>query len=639
MARRSFATGEDDGSMTSLKTTDNLLAADINRNTYRPQSYSSTAEHQQHDSNRKSVDVASDFEPASSRCCSALCKQLSCALFAVICIGLSVTLLGFSKVIIKTVVRDMLPITSSDSYLYNVWQDNRNDDLVITRSFYFFNLTNPFEVYNNHSVPDLHRIGPFVYYEYLSVPEESVFWTGDGRIGFNYNQDYEFVPELSFDPDVGFLTEDTNFTTINFALYAAMYRSSYFPTSDPLAGFIIPTICKTLEDAVNGTILGNKGIFTTKTVREFLFGYKDEIWESMAPTSALIGYALPTICRALFNHSIPAPAPFNYRTGGTCPIWDNQSQCNTTGSKLNYIYDGTTNVDLVGQFTEWAGNPKLFWWKEGGRCQDIRGSNGMTFGTDVDPASHPYVFTDALYRSIQLDYLFSHEFSGIPVHRFGLSERDIAVSEENECYDQQYRGLFNLSRPYFGPLYAAQPYFYQCPANQTIADIPDRQLLNFTIDGTHIDKYPIPVEDAQLYLDIEPIAGVLVNAHARLQVNTWMKYHGISSCPKFFPQLMPRDVWVTRPDGTQELLKNDPFPTTMLPLVYLDRAASASGNMLSQLKLGLVDSFTIALAAGGAFGLLGAMALVSLAYMRYKLFSPHHKMATDATQTSPLIRP
>lgn len=633
MARRSFATAGEDDSMASMKTKQNLLASDINRNTIRPQSYAST----ESTAKEQSGDTSADFEPVKSSCCSPICKMVSVGLFAVISIALSVTMLGFGRQIIKTIVRDMLPITSRDSYLYNVWQDNRNDDLVIMRTFYFFNLTNPYEVYNNHSIPNVRRIGPFVYYEYLTVPQETVFWTGDGRIGFNYNQDYEFVPELSLDPEVGFLSEDMNFTTINFALYAAMYRSAFFPT-DGLNAFIPPLICQTLMDAVNGTILGNKGIFTTKTVSEFLFGYKDEIWESMAPTSALITYALPTICRALFNHSIPAPAPHSDRYGGTCPIWDNQSACNTTGSSLNYIYDGTTDVDLVGQFSQWAGNPKLFWWNEGGRCQDIRGSNGMTFGTDVEPGDHPFVFTDALYRSIQLDYLFSHDFSGIPVHRFGLSERDVAVSDENACYDQSYRGLFNLSRPYFGPLYASQPFFYQCPSNQSIWDMPDRQLLNFTINGTHIDDYVVDVEESRLYLDIEPIAGVLVNAHARLQVNTWMKFHNITSCKNFFPQLSPRDVWVTREDGTQELLRDDPFPVTMLPLVYLDRSAMASGNMLAQLKLGLVDSFTILIAAGAAFGALGALSLVSLAYMRNKLYAPHHKMATDATQTSPLIK-
>ena len=582
-------------------------------------------------------DTDADFEAVKSSCCSPRCKVASCLVFAFFCVGLSVTLLGFSTPIIKAVVRDMLPITSRDSFLYKIWQDNRNDDLVIKRNFYFFNVTNPLEVYNNHSIPNLHRIGPFVYYEYLHVPQESVFWTGDGRIGFNYHQDYEFVPSLSVDPILGQLSEDQNFTTINFALYAAIYRSSYFPTTDPLAFLIIPTICKALEDAVNNSILGPKGIFTTKSVKEFLFGYTDEIWASMAPTSAAIGYNLPTICRALFNHSIPAPAPFTYRQGGTCPIWDNQSLCNTTGNRLSYIYDGSSNVDLVGQFDEWAGNEKLFWWKEGGRCQDIRGSNGMTFGTDVDTSSHPFVFTDALYRSIQLDYLFSHDIKGVPVHRFGLSERDIAVSDENECFDQYYRGLFNLSRPYFGPLYASQPFFYQVPADQPITDVPDRQLLNFTIDGVHISEYPIPVNESQLYLDIEPIAGVLVNARARLQVNTWMKYMPISSCPTFFPQLMPRDVVVTRPDGTQEVLQNDPFPVSMMPLVYLDRAASAGDDMMAQLKLGLVDSFTIALAAGGGFGLLAAVAISSAAYMQYKLYSRRHKTATDATQTSPLL--
>ena len=159
----------------------------------------------------------------------------SCWVVLVILLVAGVLFLALGATWIQEIVESKLPMTDTDSLLFQAWQDTHNKNIPIYRNFYVWHLENPYEVYNRTQVPNLTRIGPFVFSEHTYAPMEDITWNADKtEINFDYFTDLAFEESMSIDPVRGQLFLNTTFTTLNLALYAAAYRIGQYVAPEAL---------------------------------------------------------------------------------------------------------------------------------------------------------------------------------------------------------------------------------------------------------------------------------------------------------------------------------------------------------------------------------------------------------------------
>jgi hypothetical protein len=401
-----------------------------------------------------------------------------------------------------------------------------------------------------------------------------------------------------------------------------------------------------MDGAVNNSVLGPLGYFTERNASDFMFGYKDEMWEVLRAGSPLLNnYSVPTIFRIIFNGTQPAPAPATFTRGQTCPMWDDQSFCNSSAKSTNVIFTGKDDIKTLGQYTEWAGQNKLWWWgspeeSDGGTCQTIQGTNAMNYPPGLDERSMPYVYVDSIFRTVQLQFHKRVAVKDIPALQFTVASSELLTNTSNaKCYFQKYEGIFNISIPYFSPLYVTQPDCWNVPPHQTIdeADLFEGQkgrlqLLNFTVDNVPIDRHLQEMDPSigDLILRIEPNTGVLLEGRGRIQMNSWLRQIRISDCPDVFPQTRARNISkpVVYPNGSRGVVwrNNSYFPYTMLPIIYLDRTVVIPDHYASYIRNMLLLPLHLAPILGGILISVGVVLMVAVGVLstrrahRYKEF-------------------
>lgn len=595
--------------------------------------------------NPAAADGSDDFveTPPLPRGCL-MCTALNA--FLMLIAGL--LLLLVAPPLLRDYIESILPISNPTSVIFDMWQDTKSSS-VLTRSFYFFNLTNAEDVYNFHAVPDYHRIGPFVYRERTYNPMESIFWLPNTSISYKYKTELYFAPELSVDENGNKLDPmTTRIVNVNIPLFAAAYRLSRFPdvefniTLDIFGQHNITVgkkaACLVIDAMVEGTIISPTGIFSNRTVNELLFGYKDDIWTAFSLMGDLMDYKAPTVFRAFWNVSQPSPSPYTFRSGQMCPMWDDQDICNSSASTPSLAYSGAdwhtaNNVysgggrNMIGSITQWAGQTKLHWWPNTttGSCQTIKGGNGMFYPMGIDKSAKPYVYIDELFRDVQLEFERETEVKGIKTLRYRIAESEIEQFNENaECFDQNFLGIMNLSRPTFGPLFASLPFFERTqPVQVPRGESAPKTLLNFTVDGVPIGDFQQKHKGQfETYVDVLPVTGTLLEGSANLQSATILGPITINDCPWIFPQLQPRTIRI--PTGTDangnttyREVHNSSFPETMVPVFYLDRHAVITDDLATRIKNTVILPFLICYICGAIFcGICPIVLLVGALWIR-----------------------
>ena len=357
------------------------------------------------------------------------------------------------------------------------------------------------------------------------------------------------------------LTLEEPLTTINFPLFSAVHRLSRFPDFNITIGPI--TIgkkwgCDRVKEVAGFESLGKNGIFVRRSVQELLFGYRDDLWVMLHNTFGIIGYRSPTTFRLTFNHSVPMPEYYTGQTGQVCPLADDEGSCNNSGTQVTYEYTGTNwklsspddgqetqygSLRQQGEYRTFAGNDVLWWWGKDGDCQHVGGTNGVVFGAGLTKQSHPAVLVEGFFRKVMLDCEGETSAEGIDVLRFVTSRKEIEIGPDTNarCYQNEYVGVMNLTAPLFAPFYITKPMFRDVDLTQKI--IPEtlrehptgREILNITIDGVPIRDINSRVVEFESYFDIFPMTGTTVEAHARCQINTWLRPLSVEDCPDLFP--------------------------------------------------------------------------------------------------------
>ncbi|XP_069781585.1 lysosome membrane protein 2-like isoform X2 [Narcine bancroftii] len=341
----------------------------------------------------------------------------------------------------------------------------KNPPPPIYMQFYFFNVTNPDEVLKGLK-PFLEERGPYTYREYKS--KENVTFMDDGKfVSAVTPKTYVFVPELSIgDPEID-LIRTVNIpvvTVINMAKYSS-YKT-----------FLMEALL----------IFKAEGLFTTRSIHELLWGYKDPVLADIH----------------LLNSNVDEYFGLYNKMNGT-----------DDGDYL--FHTGKVDYKNFTRVLEWKGKKSLDWWTTAS-CNMINGTDGTSFHPLITKNETLPFFSSDICRSLYSTFEQQLSVKRIPVFRFVLPSEVFANVSENPansgfCVPSgncMGSGVLNVSLCKQGaPIIISSPHFYQ--ADQKYID---------DIEGMHPNK-----TNHETYLDINPLTGFLVRAAKRIQVNVYIE--------------------------------------------------------------------------------------------------------------------
>uniref|UniRef100_A0A8C8RSC5 Scavenger receptor class B member 2 n=1 Tax=Pelusios castaneus TaxID=367368 RepID=A0A8C8RSC5_9SAUR len=344
---------------------------------------------------------------------------------------------------------------------FELWEDPPPP---VYMQFYFFNVTNPIEVVHG-DMPFVEEIGPYTYREYR--PRVNVHILDNGtRVSSVNPKTYVFEPEMSVgDPEVD------RIRTINIPAVTVMEMTKSTPLRLPTELLLI---------------LYQEELFTTHTVHELLWGYKDKLLSALHHLRPEIDSYF-----GLFN------------------------KMNGTDDGEYVVLSGKTNYLNFSKILEWRGKEALEWWTTES-CNMINGTDGSVFHPLISMDETIYVFSSDFCRSLYVTFERFVSVSGIPAYRFVPPAKvfaNVSVNPDNagfcvpagNCHGS---GVLNVSICKQGaPILLSAPHFYQAD-EKYIKDIK----------GMHPRK-----EDHETFLDINPLTGILVQAAKRLQINVLVR--------------------------------------------------------------------------------------------------------------------
>lgn len=253
-------------------------------------------------------------------------------------------------------------------------------------------------------------------------------------------------------------------------------------------------------------------------------------------------------------------------------------------------------------------------------CGRVEGTDGTRFAwlNTLTRDSNPSVFVDMFWRSLKLAFSSYEAVHGISTMRFALDPSEIEVSSFNSrCYQMRIPGVFNLSRPVYGPAMAAKGGFLDADEflndiNVTMVDrwrcaesgiapsvCPHRMtFVNYLEREFGRTSNPAGFRATmETYVDIHPMTGVVLDGHVTGEMLTTMAPLHVEGC-----------------DDPTLFVPFAEIPRTVVPILRFERHAVLGDKMINLLKI--VDaSYYIALvllALGGVCAALSTQWLVTM---------------------------
>eukprot|EP00658_Telonema_sp_P-2_P041281 TRINITY_DN29511_c0_g1_i5.p1 TRINITY_DN29511_c0_g1~~TRINITY_DN29511_c0_g1_i5.p1 ORF type:complete len:267 (+),score=53.34 TRINITY_DN29511_c0_g1_i5:176-976(+) len=215
-------------------------------------------------------------------------------------------------------------------------------------------------------------------------------------------------------------------------------------------------------------------------------------------------------------------------------------------------------------------------------------------------------FLDLFWRTIYFTYERESTVKEIPTLRFVLAAESVDNSTKNqECFQTYHRGIFNFSRPMYGPVYAVKNmmldaeytdkmmnFTMQVGSNNSASSrVPFREFID---DVLGAKRDPVAFrKEYDSYLDVNALTGVSLQALAQGMAFTDIHPIAIDRC------------------NTTKFKVSKHLPTTMYPLVVVHRSYVVPDNLADQIKAKL-RLIRVAEVLMGAATLLGA-ALTTIA--------------------------
>ncbi|XP_066525028.1 platelet glycoprotein 4 [Hoplias malabaricus] len=377
-------------------------------------------------------------------CCSTRCGLITGSVIgAVVCL-LGVILISVGNTLIEdTVKKESVLMTGTTAY-----ENWVSAGAPVLRQFWLFNVLNPEDVLNNGSIPRLEQRGPYTY-RTRYIPKRNITFHNNHTVSF-------MLPaEATFDPSESIGSEQDNVTSLNLAVAGV-----YSILDHKIANLLIQA--------------SKSSLFHTKTVRELLWGYQDQMLKST------LGVFYP------YNNTFDGP--YNVFTGK----------------------DDITKVSLI---DNWKGQPTLPYWKDP-YCDMINGTDGSSFPPFLDKEKPLYFFSSDICRSVSGEFERSLDLKGITVYRYMLPEKTFAaptVNPDNKCFCTNFQatknctlaGVLDIKACVGTPVFISLPHFLH--GSPEMLDL---------VHGLKPDT-----EEHSTYMDIEPTTGFTLRFAKRLQIN------------------------------------------------------------------------------------------------------------------------
>jgi len=474
--------------------------------------------------------------------------------------------------------------------------------------FTFFEFTNPQQYVTGDEVAKFVEKGPYVYRE---TREKRNLTFGENSLNFSQWRRFDFDEGLSCPG----CKKTDSVTILNMPLIGAV--DAAMKEGGMLQGIALATLVR--EGKIDNSADSND-IALTDTVENILFaGVKNSLVDVLLTNNLFNSKCPPAIQDngfAVFNKKNDTSHNENYEVF-TNPT-EVHSMISRWGPELDELAEDLSEIKTCPSTI--AGKPHSCarrdpaWWPhpngEGNvtfsQCNWIRGTDAYQFPPFLGERSDEdlWIFTTDLCRSMPLRFHSEGDIDGIEIVRYIVpldsgninkknnicfcKDFDEDVIEENKnclvdkgadsdeydisnctiktCHD----GLQNLEYCQKSPVIMCSPHFFMA----------EKQLDNF---DSSIQRPA--AENDQTYLDIEPVTGMVVRAHKRIQIN------------------MP-----IVPTGRDEIVfLKDITPLPAFPVLWLDEGADIDQENIDKIKsmvttpLLLLDVLKYGLIALGAF--------------------------------------
>ncbi|XP_061836365.1 lysosome membrane protein 2a isoform X2 [Nerophis lumbriciformis] len=393
----------------------------------------------------------------------------SCAIYATGIVCAHLLIVGIALVVaqvFQTTIHNRLKkeITLTEkSQMFESW---KNPPPPVYMEYYFFNVTNP-QVFLAGGKAAVQQIGPYTYREYR--PRENVTFLENGTKVYALNpKTFVFVPEKSAgNPEVDILR------TINIPLVVVMNELNSY-------SFFLRTFISMYIKSLGAEL------FTTRTVHEYLWGFKDPILTKIHSLRPEVDEYFGLMWKKNGTHE----GEFVFNTG-----------------EQDYLE--------YGKIDTWNGLREMTFWSSN-QSNMINGTDGAVFHPLINRNELLYIFAADLCRSIHLAYVKDVEVKGIQAYRFAPPE-DVLMSPDNNPANEGFcvpageclgTGVLKVSVCRQGaPIVVSFPHFYQA----------DPKYIN-AVEGLSPNK-----EEHETYLDLQPTTGVPIRACKRAQLNVIVK--------------------------------------------------------------------------------------------------------------------
>ncbi|VDK87596.1 unnamed protein product [Litomosoides sigmodontis] len=411
-------------------------------------------------------------------------------------------------------------------------------------------VTNPDDVIRRGHYPTLVEKGPYVYREYRKRVKVN-FMQNNTRVLFRNRRYYiydknESCAECSLSDSV----------TIPNVMFQNIIN---------IAAKSSPVVQKLIKFAL--TYFKRETPFINVTVNQMLFdGYDDPL--------------IDWICKRSLTR------PLCILSGISSPI---KFLENNTDSGEYLIDSGLEDTSRIGRVYAWNGRNETPWWSTA-QARKINGTDGELFSPQLSSSNDLPIFLGELGRSLYLHYDKSVTHGQIPSYRYVIPRRvydpflpenkGFCRPETPRYFDSDIQpqgclptGIFDIGHTKLGsPLvYLSGAHFYQSSP---------QVYQNFT-------GFRHPDSSDATYIDIEPYTGVVVGAHAAVQINVGMIGSNLYVFDKIPSAIVPV-LWTKELVDVDEDTKRD-----LEKILFIPRGARILGILLVGVGLILWTAFLV----------------------------------------------
>jgi len=459
--------------------------------------------------------------------------------------GLLLVVLGFGlgwgafPGIVEKIVEESLDLTDENS---EGSKNFKSPPVPVYMKFTFYDIQNAETFIKNEEKAVFVEKGPYTYRE---IRMKQNYTYGDQYLEYSQYRHFEFQPDLSCQG----CSKDDPMTILNMPLLGAV--DAAFKTGSSM---LIPVALKAIAAAIDITE-SSTDIVLTDTVDNLLFNgvsKESNALVNVLLTNGLFKNKLPPAIQvngfAIFNSKNATTHNENYRVG-TTP--ETHTEIQLWGMELDELVANLSTTRTCPSIYEEGGDPPACgaydnptWWPnpdvtgevDGSNCNVIRGTNAEQFPPFLkDRKDDPlWIFTTDLCRSMYMKFVEEDKIEGIKVYKYSVptdggninkkdnfcfckdfaekknegcvknstvdDEFDLTDCEITTCHD----GLQNVENCMKSPVVMSSPHFYMA----------EQQLDHFSTSFKKPAK-----EDDETYLNIEPVTGMVLKAHKRIQVN------------------------------------------------------------------------------------------------------------------------